>query len=106
MTYLYTNPPFPALVSPVKYLWHGKVTSANRPLLQAVPVANGGVSVQVSNCPPGATNYLERSLVLDNPSAWQTVFSFNSPPVQTNWTDPTAPNLPQAFYRVRSASGP
>ena len=41
MTYLYTNPPLPALVSPVKYLWHGKVTSANRPLLQAVPVANG-----------------------------------------------------------------
>jgi hypothetical protein len=41
--------------------------------------------------------------VLDNPLAWQTVFSFNSPPVQTNWTDPTAPNLPRAYYRVRSA---
>jgi hypothetical protein len=106
MTYLYTNPPLPAVVSPLKYLWHGSVTFASRPVLQAVPVANGGVSVQVGNCPPGATNYLERLLAFDNLSAWQTVFIFSSPPLQTNWTDPTAPNLPRAFYRVRSASGP
>jgi hypothetical protein len=82
------------------------VTFASRPVLQAIPVANGGVSVQVGDCPPGATNYLERLLAFDNLSAWQTVFIFSSPPLQTNWTDPTAPNLPRAFYRVRSASGP
>jgi hypothetical protein len=106
MTFLYTNPPLPAVVSPVKYLWHGSVTFASRPVLKAVLVANGGVSVQVGNCPTDATNYLERSPVLDNPSAWQTVFTFNSPPIQTNWTDPTAPSSPRAFYRVRSALGP
>jgi hypothetical protein len=50
MTYLYTNPPLPALVSPVKYLWHGSVTFASCPVLEAVPASNGGVSVQVGNC--------------------------------------------------------
>lgn len=105
MTYLYTNAPLPATVSTVEYLWHGTGTFASRPVLQAT-LANGGMSFQLGNCPSGTTNYLERSPVLDNPSAWQTIFTFTSPPAQTNWTDPTAPGLPQAFYRVRSIAGP
>jgi hypothetical protein len=105
MTYLYTNPPLPAVVSPVKYLWHGSVTFPGRPILQAA-FTSGGLAFQISNCPAGATNCLERASALNDPSAWQTVFTFTSPPAQTNWTDPAAPGLPRAFYRVRSSTGP
>jgi hypothetical protein len=106
MTYLYTNAPLPALASPVSYLWHGNVTFPGRPVLQASVAANGSVSFQISNCPAGSTNYLERSTALEDPSAWQTVLTFTSPPAQTNWIDLTAPGLPWAFYRVRSNPGP
>jgi hypothetical protein len=106
MTYLYTNPPLPALVSSVQYLWHGTVTFPSRPILQANVGADGAVSLEISNCPVGGTNYLDRSPVLDDPSAWQTILTFTSPPTQTNWIDLTAPGLPQAFYRVRSIPGP
>ncbi|HEX3717276.1 MAG TPA: hypothetical protein VH595_04850 [Verrucomicrobiae bacterium] len=106
MTYLYTNAPLPALVSSVQYLWHGTVTFPSRPTLQANIGPDGAVSLEISNCPVGGTNYLDRSSVLDDPSAWQTVLTFTSPPTQTNWIDLTAPGLPQSFYRVRIIPGP
>jgi hypothetical protein len=106
ITYLYTNPPLPAIVSSVQYLWHGNVTFPSRPILQASIGPNGSVSFQISNCPAGGTNYLERSPVLDNPSAWQAIFTFTSPPAQTNWIDLTGSGLPCAFYRVRTIPGP
>ncbi len=103
MTYLYTNAPLPALVSSLDYLWHGAVTFPSRPIIEASVAAEGAVSLRIANCLPGATNYLERSTTLDNPSAWQTVLTFTSPPAQTNWMDPAAAALPCAFYRLRSS---
>ncbi len=105
LTYLYTSPPQPAIVSTVQYLWHGTVTFPSRAALQAGVGAGGAVVLEMSNCPAGATNYLDRASVLDNPSAWQTVLTFASPPAQTNWTDSTASGWPQAFYRLRSVPG-
>jgi hypothetical protein len=106
MMYLYTNAPLPALASSVSYLWHGNVTFASRPVLEANVAASGSVIFQISNCPVGSTNYLERSTALEDPSAWQTVLTFTSPPSQTNWIDLTEPALPYAFYRLRSNPGP
>jgi hypothetical protein len=105
LAYLYTNPPQPAMVSTVQYLWHGTVTFPSRATLQASAGAAGVVTFEMSNCPAGATNYLDRASVLNDPSAWQTVLAFASPPAQTNWTDSTAPDRPQAFYRLRSVPG-
>jgi hypothetical protein len=106
MTYMYTNPPLPAIVSPVNYLWHGTVTFPAPPVIQVVLGTNGLVTFTFANCPPGATNYVQRSLSLGDNSTWQTVFSFSSPGGGTNWTDPAASSLPLAFYRVRSVLGP
>ena len=106
MTYLYTNQPLPALASQTKYLWHGNMTFASRPVLKCILNSNGVVSMQIGNCPLGATNYVERSLNLNNPLDWQTVFTFPSPPIETNWIDPAAPGMSKAFYRVRSIPGP
>ena len=97
MTYIYTNAPQSAAVSNAKYLWHGYAVAL--PTLQP-SLTEGGVLLQIDNCPSGATNHLDRALKLTDPPAWQPVFTFTSPPAQTNWTDPSS--LTQAFYRVRS----
>jgi hypothetical protein len=106
MAYLYTNQPLPALASQTKYLWHGSVTFASRPVLKCILDSNGVVSMQIGNCPMGATNYVERSLNLNDSLDWQTVFTFLSPPIETNWIDPAAPGMSKAFYRIRSILGP
>ena len=98
MTYLYTNAPQPAATSNAKYLWHGYAVSL--PTLQSSHT-EGEMLLQIDNCPAGATNHLERALNLTESPAWQPIFTFISPPAQTNWTDPTS-GLTQAFYRVRS----
>jgi hypothetical protein len=101
MTYLYTNAPLPAAASPVKYLWHGKATF---PAVLRAALTNGGTILCIENCPVGATNHLDRALELTPLPVWQTIFTFSSPPLATNWADLT-PGFPQAFYRVRSLLG-
>ncbi|HSR87628.1 MAG TPA: hypothetical protein VLL07_01635, partial [Pontiella sp.] len=98
MTYLYTNAPLPAAASSQKYFWHGNVIA--QPKLQLSAAAEGFL-LQIENCPAGATNHLERTQNLTDAPAWQPLFSFTSPPAQTNWID-LAPGLSQAFYRVWS----
>lgn len=98
MTYLYTHAPQPAVASNSKYLWHGYAVSL--PMLQS-SLTEGGVLLQIDNCPASATNHLERALILTESPAWQPIFTFTSPPSQTNWTDSTS-GLTQAFYRVQS----
>ena len=97
MTYLYTNAPIAAAASSQKYLWQGNAVSL--PTLQGSSVT-GGFQVQIENCPAGSTNHLERALNLTDSPSWQPIFTFTSPPAQTNWTDPAG--FTQAFYRVWS----
>ncbi|HEY3915795.1 MAG TPA: DUF6259 domain-containing protein [Verrucomicrobiae bacterium] len=106
MAYLYTNAPLPALVSSVEYLWHGTITFVPQPVLQASELSDGLISFQISNCPVGATNYLERTPVLGNSAAWQIVLTFSSPASATNWTDTNASGFSSAFYRVVSSVAP
>ena len=105
MTYLYTNAPLPALVSSVQYLWHGTVTFVPQPVLQASATSNGLV-FQISNCPAGATNYLERSTELGSGASWQTILTFTSPASVTNWIDTNGFGFGEAFYRVVSSVAP
>jgi hypothetical protein len=98
MTYLYTNAPLPAAASSQKYLWQGSIFSQST--LQTSHTEEG-ILVQIDNCPADAANHLERTLSLSDAAFWQPVFTFVSPPAQTNWTDST-PGLSQAFYRVWS----
>ena len=106
MEYLYTQPPLPFVSGPTKYLWHGRLMVESAPVLKDSSGANGVFSFRIADCPTGATNYLERSSNPASSSAWQEVFTFLSPPLETNWTDPSAPTFPRAFYRIKSVFGP
>lgn len=103
MEYLYTHPPLPFPTASTKYLWHGNLTVDCRPVLKPSAAINGLHSFTIANCPTGATNYVERSADVAGKAGWQDVFSFLTPDVETNWTDPQSTAATNSFYRVKSA---
>lgn len=105
MQYLFSHPPLPFPSGPTKYLWHGTLSVQSRPVLKHAGVTNGFFSCAIANCPPGATNALERSQDPAGRGGWQDVFTFLTPPAETNWTDPQAASSLSAFYRLKSPAG-
>lgn len=102
LEYIYTHPPLPFESGPTKYLWHGNMVVQSRPVLKRASSSNGSFSFAIGNCATGATNFVERAADPAAQTGWQEVFQFLTPLDETNWTDPQAAGLPQAFYRVKS----
>jgi hypothetical protein len=100
--YLYSHPPVPVDTSTTKYLWHGTVLWKGGASLKGAWLPPGELTIAISESPPGAVNYLERSSLSERTNAWEVVLVFQSPPQETNWIDPDALHRPRAFYRVKS----
>lgn len=64
-------------------------------LFKQYSIANGRVTLSVTNLAAGRTNYLERSLDLQS---WTPVAQFTSR--GTNWSEPLSAGWAKAFYRV------
>ncbi len=65
-------------------------------------IADGTVSIGISNLTATVTNLIERSLDLSLPNGWSVVTSFTATATATNWSEPVPADAPNAFYRVRS----
>lgn|GEM_PF-376157 len=99
MEYLYTHTMLSVPAGQTRYLWHGKLTVDSRPKLKNARIDNGHFAITISNCPIGATNYIQKSV--ETLTSWQDVFSFPSPENETNWIDPIPMAILNAFYRVK-----
>lgn len=65
-------------------------------------IADGAVSLGISNLTAGATNLIERSFDLTRSDGWTVVTSFTAGAGTTNWSAAVPPAASNVFYRVRS----
>jgi hypothetical protein len=84
---------------PVRNGWVVFAPDWTPPVISSATVTSGIISLNVTNLLPGCSNRVERCLSLES-NTWQTVDTFLSSDVQTNWSHPVSNDWTRAFYRV------